>query len=390
MGDIRMTGPAGLLASAMDDPKAESAESRPAARLLSLVGAPSPRLHAALGVVKSLAKVSLGGFDVVSANSLPDLKSKLPAGPNRRSVLLYCDYPQRDVLAALAEIKAPVAICVDDFVTMAHYSVVWRGYGGVDAARFATMGLVNIEPLIAAPPESSLIIDDSGLPLFELIVRLAGLFRIPADPPTVSRVLADLGVADRGAITLGEFAAKTTASYAGAREILERRGPLENELIDFLGEQYAGIASGRRLETVEWPPFSLLRPDYPDRLTVGPIDLTGPARFIYYGPYFALPSGAWSADIALEVQDCLSDNHIAIDIYAGELLAVVRAKLPPEGVYGCQIRFEIEDPSKPVEIRLQLLTGAIEGVLQLHAIALRRLRSLDEPEPAAFAEEEAG
>ena len=106
--------------------------------------------------------------------------------------------------------------------------------------------------------------------------------------------------------------------------------------------------------------------------------MTGPARHIYFGPYFALPAGAWSADIALEVQDCYSDNQIAVDVFADRILSIVRTQLPPSGVYGCQIPFEIKDPSKPVEIRMQLLTGAIEGVIQLHRIAIRRLNSLDE------------
>ncbi len=120
-----------------------------------------------------------------------------------------------------------------------------------------------------------------------------------------------------------------------------------------------------------------MRPDFPDRLTVGSIDLTGPARFIYYGPYFALPRGRWRADLVLEVSDCLSDNQIAIDVVAGVVLAALKAKLPAQGVYGCEIQFEIRDPSNPVEIRLQLLTGAIEGLLMLRSVHLTRIASLD-------------
>ena len=157
-----------------------------------------------------------------------------------------------------------------------------------------------------------------------------------------------------------------------ARALLDRRGPLENELIDCLGPHYAPIARGRRLESLEWPPFALLRPDFPDRLTIGSIDLTGPARFIYYGPYFGLTRGRWQADLVLEVSDCLSDNQIAIDVVSGGVLALVKAKLPPRGVYGCEIEFEICVASDPVEIWVQLLTGAIEGLLMLRSVHLTR------------------
>ena len=48
-----------------------------------------------------------------------------------------------------------------------------------------------------------------------------------------------------------------------------------------MARQYDGVAQGRRLERLEWPVYALLRPEFPDRLTIGPIDLTGPARFIF-------------------------------------------------------------------------------------------------------------
>ena len=113
-------------------------------------------------------------------------------------------------------------------------------------------------------------------------------------------------------------------------------------------------------------------------MTVGPIDLTGPARYFFYGPYFALSAGLWSADISLEVQDCFSDNQIAVDVCAAEILAIIKMKLPSRGVYGCRIEFEIVDPSKPVEIRMQLLTGAIEGLIQVRGVRLQRIASSDE------------
>ena len=162
------------------------------------------------------------------------------------------------------------------------------------------------------------------------------------------------------------------------RAALESRSPLENELITSLAPHYDVVAHGRRLDKLEWPVYALLRPEFPDRLTIGPIDLTGPARHVYFGPYFALPAGVWSAHVSLEVQDCLSENRIGIDVFASKVLSVVHADLPPRGVYGCEVRFEIEDPSKPVEIRVQLLTGAIEGVILLRKIELHRLSSLDE------------
>ena len=374
-----MSEAAEAFSSDADFARSESAANGLSARLLSLVGTPSPKLHATLSVVQTLAKVSFGEFEFISANTLADLKSNFHSSSEKpRSVLLYADYPQPELVSMLVCLDAPVAICADDFVTLAHYSVVWRQFGGADAARFASMGLVNIEPLMTTPPPRSLIIIDGKIQLRELVADLAKLYRIPTTSSLIDEVLANLGEAGKADVSLSGFAARTTVGFVRAREILERRSPLENELIDFLAAQYEGIVSGYKLEALEWPPFALLRPDYPDRLTVGPIDLTGPARFIYYGPYFALPLGAWKAVVAIEVQACFSDNNIAIDIISGDILAIIRTKLPSQGVYSCEIYFEIMDSSKPVEIRMQLLTGAIEGVLMLRKVTLHRLNGLEE------------
>lgn len=359
--------------------------------LFSVVGTPSPKLYAVLNIVKALVQATIGEPVVVVANSLEVLRKKFPDQRTRknRPVVLLADYPRPDLLAALADLKAPFLVCIDDFAAVALFSVVSRGFGAVQAARFATMGLVNLEPIVVAPPPFSLFIGDPGVEtLAGLVARLGEFYKAPMRADTLAKVLTSLGFAKRGGAVLRAYidgkvvAGGNTAEKA--RASLEGRGPLENELIDSLAPQYDAIFERRPLERLEWPVYALLRPDYPSRLTIGPIDLTGPARFIYFGPYFALPPGAWRADISLEVQDCYSDNQIAIDVCAAvKALSIVRTKLPAKGVYGCQILFEIDDPSKPVEIRLQLLTGAIEGVLQLRAVALHRLSSLDDPEAGA-------
>ena len=81
----------------------------------------------------------------------------------------------------------------------------------------------------------------------------------------LAKVLAHIGHADRGDVTLGSYAAKSIAVLDVARERLERRSPLENELIDFLAPQYDGItrAAAERLENLEWPVYALLRPRIP-------------------------------------------------------------------------------------------------------------------------------
>jgi len=354
-------------------------------RLLSLVGTPTPHLYAMLNVVRALTQVTLGDHLVVVANSIDTLRSEFRAQSfkSANAVVLFSDYPQASILSTLVSANAPVAICVDNFASIAHYSVVSRDFTGVTAARFASMGLVNIEEMVVAPPRLSLNISDPQKKLETLIGDLAALYHIPLHIETTAGILEFLGCEPGRAETLAEYADRAIKVRNDACEILEKRSPLENELIDFLALQYDGIARGGQLKQLEWPVYALLQPEFPDRLTIGPIDLTGPARFIYCGPYFALPAGVWRADISLEVRDCLSDNWIAIDVFSGKVLAVIKAKLPAQGVYGCEIQFQIEDSSVPVDIRVQLVSGAIEGVLQMRRIVLHRIDAADESDDEA-------
>jgi hypothetical protein len=350
--------------------------------LLSIVGTPAPILYATVNVVRTLTQIALGNHMVVVANSVAALREEFRTEHRGEAnpLVLLSDYPHKDLLALLVSAKAPVAICVADFASVAHFSVASRDFVGVTAARFASMGLVNVEALVVQPPQLSLVINDARMKLTDLVSKLAALYHLPLDADRKAEVLELLGRHRDSDESLADYANVAVATPNDVRKTLELRSPLDNELIDFMARQYDGVAQGRRLERLEWPVYALLRPEFPDRLTIGPIDLTGPARFIYYGPSFALPVGAWSAEISMEVRDCLSDNRIAIDVYAGKILAVITAKLPPQGVYGCQIRFQIEDSSQPVDIRVQLMTGAIEGLIRMHRIVLHRMSTLDEAE----------
>ena len=222
------------------------------------------------------------------------------------------------------------------------------------------------------PPKLSALIVDGNASLTALIVDLAHLYRLPLEADTVDRVLEFLGVKGAADIRLDDFSAKAVAFPGNARGVLQGRSPLESELIDFLAPQYDKLFGVGQPLHLEWPVYALMRPEYPDRLTTDSIDLTGPARFLFYGPYFALPASHWRAEIEFDLADCHSENVVGIDIFAEKVLSAVRTRLPPSGSYGCDLWFQIDDPSRPVELRMRLLTGAIEGEISLRRIRLTR------------------
>ena len=178
-------------------------------RLISVVGTPSPTLYATTNIVRALTQITVGDHMVVVANSVEALRKEFPPPSARKGqpVVLFSDYPNPRMLAKIYQVKAPVAICVDDFTTIAHYSVVSRGFGGVNAARFAMTGLVNVERAMVSPPPISATVKDPDTPLATLIGDLAALYQLPMERESLAEVLAYIGHADKGDVTLGGYAA---------------------------------------------------------------------------------------------------------------------------------------------------------------------------------------
>ena len=124
--------------------------------------------------------------------------------------------------------------------------------------------------------------------------------------------------------------------------------------------------------------YALLRPEFPDRLTIGPIDLTGPARYHLPRSLFRL------ADRRMERRSLHRSQRVLLRRLGRDRrhrrqtargrprqIAAARGLRLPN-------RFQIDDPTQLVEIRLRLLTGAIEGSFACTGIELHRLANLDE------------
>ena len=76
--------------------------------------------------------------------------------------------------------------------------------------------------------------------------------------------------------------------------------------------------------------------------------------------------------VDFETRDCLSDNRIEADVFDGQILAAIAVPLPVRGRYAVAMDFAVADPLRPVELRIRLATGAIEGSLDLRRLVVAR------------------
>ena len=341
--------------------------------IVALIGTPSPLTYVATGVLRAIVQVNRGEHHMIGVNTIADLRAAWPEKQGRKAaVILASDMPDPSLLQFLTQAKVPLLFCIEPIETIADYMTGSRGLETASALRIGARALSGLEDLSADPPPSALRLGPSPTSLERV---LGGLLRFccgETDPGAVADVLAYLGSESRAAEPFSDFLAHGRNAMFPAGE-----GPrkVDQRLLDAVAtvsRGYSGVASGQRLDDLLWPAPVFVLADTPGLPVLSDLELEGPARFLAHGPYFHLPPGRWEAEIALEVSESYSQNRVGFDVFCDEVLAACAATLPDEGAYACDMAFRIIDPSKPIEIRIQLLSGAIEGRLKLHGVRLRR------------------
>jgi hypothetical protein len=348
--------------------------------LLQIVaGPPSPLLYATFDVMRALTQVVAGDHKVIVANSLESLANDFPSdrasGSPRTPVVLLTDFPDRQLLDLYRSANVAMIVCASSFLSVSLHGVLDRGMSGIDAARFASTALVRMEALTRKPLLRALVLRDGRRNIADVIREAAELQGLEDIEVAVREAVRHLGYENTPGALLSQHMNRCSQRNTDDRDFGEI-APLERELLEGLAPEYDGLCLDGA-EAIEWPPFALVRTEVEAPLSLDPMDLTGPARFVCYGPYFALPEGGWRAELSLEIHDCLSDNDLRIEAFAGRVLAAASARLPAHGVFDLELDFKMTDPTTPFEIRIQLMTGAIEGAVLLRRICFIRQEALE-------------
>ena len=107
------------------------------------------------------------------------------------------------------------------------------------------------------------------------------------------------------------------------------------------------------------------------------VDMTGPARCLFYGPYLHLPAGRWEARIFLGFSPQTTDTSLKVDLYTDDVQANFYSRVKRGGIYAMPITFEVSDPRQPIQIRIFIERGEIDGQMGLGMVRLKPVE--DEP-----------
>jgi hypothetical protein len=291
-----------------------------------------------------------------------------------RAAFVTSDRPDPDLAALLLEFDFPVIAFIDSPEDQIDTAIRTRDPAHDQSCRFSTQLLSSLEPVLMSPKTRVFGPEWYERPLSEMARELSHIILEDSDEDQIARIVAkaipDVSGGPQPTVwqAVQHKYPKALTPLQGFRE--ER--PAHQQLIRAVSDAYRPILEGRRLTDIEWPK-ELFYFSSEGCAPPSEIELMGKARHLVWGPYLYLPLGFWRAHVQFEIAENLSGNQIEADVLVGGTVAEVkRGDLPVLGAYEFFVDFEVKNIAEPIEVRMKILTGAIEGRFGLRKVTVVR------------------
>jgi hypothetical protein len=344
--------------------------------LLASFGSPSALGYATSSIVRRIGSEIFGTHLFIQASNLEEFRQHWHSvtPEDRKCVILFSDCPHREMAALIANVRAPIVMVVEDFVDIFLYVRRSRGMAFAPVVRFTTQVICALNHFLLSPNVKRISPGNYRQSLASFVQSLVSFYGAPCGDIQFAAIMEGLAPPNSHIETLYDYV-RAEFPHVQDHPIDTQLSPVEKQALAQLSEAYGGLISGSGMDEVDWPVSMFLNWDVPGAFLDGPIELLGPGRFIICGPYLHLPEGEWRMSVEIEVEECFSDNQIGADIFSERILTAISAKLPASGRFGFDLDFRVVNSLAPVEIRMQLSTGAIEGRLSLVRATLTRRSS---------------
>ncbi len=227
------------------------------------------------------------------------------------------------------------------------------GYDAIDAVRMLTATLASLAAVLR----------EEGV----LLVQRTPTMDLSA---MQSAIASHLSIALSGPLEMMPNVAEIDTS-ASLPPLSGQALTLTRQVLMPLADFVTGVAHAK----IVWPLASFYSGDYPNELASPLMDMAGPARTLYYGPYFHLPSGHWRADVQFVVMGSMPDQMLAVDVFSSLELARRPFKLSGDGLFQVSLPFIVDRTEERIEIRVWLLSGALGGLFGLRQVDLHPMEA---------------
>ena len=331
--------------------------------LFAVFGDPSQNALLGLRTIQTLTEVSKGPYHWICVATAEELLAALRGGENMRTVF-FSDSPDHRISSLFLEMGIPFVIFVNTPDSIRDSLIASRGLEPLVAARVTSMCLSSLHNLAVSPGAYLVAAPVNAANLTPLLASFAEIYGIPVNQHILNETMRRLG-------PLEGIQPRTGSNVTSASSGNQVPEPDSLALSECL-KGFECLLAKEPVSQMCWPREVFLDPARDGAPLREAIDLTGPARLLFYGPFLHLPPGCWIATVMFEISGNSSGNALKIDVYNDGVAGEWECEMPRDGAYMCDLRLDVAEPRHPLQIRFYSKQGAIEGLFDLKLIHLRR------------------
>jgi hypothetical protein len=321
-------------------------EPLPEGEVLAVVfGLPGPRVRNAADALREIARIGRRTCVAAEINSVDDWRSVCATG---ESTIAISQFPSPELITRISQSCVP-ALVVLDHPPAAAALLVADHHAVVSALRTVSSSIACLSGRLFR--DKAGIRQSNARNLDAFVVHIAeGLESniCAADMNRLESLITELSTVNDDPSRTARLAPAPTAHFSSlANSVLPAIEPDPEE-----DDEAVRIA---------WPGSLFLLGDSPDTPMHDPVELSGPARCVLYGPYLHIPPGAWSASVTLGLADCAGMRSFTLEVVCGEVMTKGRFHCSGSGLFRTRLEFEHGSPDVPIELRLFLDAGEIYG-----------------------------
>ncbi|MFJ6323138.1 MULTISPECIES: hypothetical protein [unclassified Rhizobium] len=342
--------------------------------ILFAFGMPGVMSSWGVAAVHALAREAFGDYRVIATDTVDDLKQHVVAQSGMDAVLVS-QFPEARLSELILRVNVPFLLLLEDPIDAVSYLARATEQRDIGLVRAVSASLACLEPLAGA--SGALVLRrseiDQGGSIDLLLKTMDKHFSTELKLEQIANALLHVGMTPPGqpsraeAPKLEEAAAAVIAGYLTPQEAVPE---VSEGLREIAKKVLRPLASDRRQATgnIFWPQEAFLSGDSLGNALDDLIDLTGGARCLIYGPYLHLPTGRWNARFLFDVEEDCYGQIFTLEIHATDLLGKLRVCPQGTGSFEAAVPVEVVDPRAPIEVRVMMDSGAIEGRLSAWSV----------------------
>jgi hypothetical protein len=329
--------------------------------ILVSIGLPSRFAEWCDDIVCALVQRAGGPLDLASGNTLAEIALAAIRSPTP-GLVIGVRQPTDELRTALSQARSRFVVTLDDPHAAFRNLVIRHGLEWTAAVRAAAGGCAAILSYTAMPGALVLRADQEG--------------NDPGGAATAIAHWLDLAVnpADIAMLVEGQPCPSVLSAQDRTDGWWDTISASDRAIVDGALNSYVEYFRGAGIGHMIWGRDLFFVGDAPDTQANSVIDVSGPVRYLLFGPYMALPPGQWVATIVLAVSKEAANLSYSVEVLAGARFTfLARGVIQPRGQGLCELSVDFavsESTDQPIEFRIANLQNAFGGRLALAHVAL--------------------